>query len=138
MQLNDMAKWNITSISLTGYDSYDYTYTYPQVLYLMEPDVGSVNLAIELLDKLLNGEVLEGPYTFDPIVPKINTRTSAQKPTTTIEEETKEEVEETPQVEEEKTTEEEPTEMKEETEEPSETEKLTEEGLLPTEEEKTE
>lgn len=132
MQLNDMAKWNITSISLTGYDSYDYTYTYPQVLYVMEPDVGSVNLAIELLDKLLNGEVLEGPYTFDPIVPKINTRTSAQKPTTTIEEETKEEPE-TNEIEE--PTEEPAQEAAEEqpTEPAEEQEQLTGEGLLPTE-----
>ena len=54
MQLNDMPKWNITSYSLTGYDAKDYTYTYNQLLYVMQPDEDSVIEAIDLINKVLN------------------------------------------------------------------------------------
>lgn len=65
MQLSDMATWNITSISLEGYDSKNYTYTYNQLLYVMEPYVESVDLARDLVDKTISGEKLEKTYTID-------------------------------------------------------------------------
>ena len=63
MQLKDMSSWNITSYSLTGSDSKDYTYTYNQLLYVMKPDEDSVNEAIQMIDKVLNDEQLEASYT---------------------------------------------------------------------------
>lgn len=64
MQLNDMAKWNITSYNLTGYDSYNYTYSPTGVAkpYVMEPDNDSVLKATELVNKVIAGEVLESSY----------------------------------------------------------------------------
>lgn len=62
MQLNDMSSWNITSYSLSGKDSHNYTYTYNQLLYVMEPDQDSVLEAIELINKVINGEQLDGSY----------------------------------------------------------------------------
>lgn len=62
MQLNDMSSWNITSYSLTGIDSSNYTYTYYQLLYVMEPDEDSVNEAISMIDSVINGETLENSY----------------------------------------------------------------------------
>ncbi|MBR6689769.1 MAG: LCP family protein [Bacilli bacterium] len=63
MQLKDMSSWNITSHSLTGKDSKDYTYTYNQLLYVMKPDTASIDEAIELINNVLNGEQLENSYT---------------------------------------------------------------------------
>ena len=62
MQLNHMPKWNVTSYSLTGYDAKDYTYTYNQLLYVMEPDEDSVSEAIALINKLLSGDASESSY----------------------------------------------------------------------------
>jgi len=62
-QLKDMTGWNIHSYSLTGKDATDYTYTYNQLLYVMKPDIESVNEAIVLIDSILNGEELENSYT---------------------------------------------------------------------------
>ena len=62
MQLKDMPSWNVTSYSLAGSDSKDYTYTYNQLLYVMKPDDNSVSEAISLIDKVLNGETLENSY----------------------------------------------------------------------------
>lgn len=62
MQLNDMTPWNVTSYSLTGYDSSNYTYTYNQKLYVMEPDSDSISEAMDLIEKTLNGEHLDGSY----------------------------------------------------------------------------
>lgn len=62
MQLNDMKSWNVTSYSLTGSDSYDYTYTYNQLLYVMNPDNDSVIEAINMIDKVLNDEILNSSY----------------------------------------------------------------------------
>ncbi len=61
-QLNDMTPWNITSYSLTGSDSTNYTYTYNQLLYVMEPNQSSIDEARELIDKVLKGEKLESTY----------------------------------------------------------------------------
>ena len=61
-QLNDMSKWNVTSYSLEGENSSNYTYTYNQLLYVMEPVEDSVNAAKELIQQVINGEKLEGSY----------------------------------------------------------------------------
>lgn len=71
MQLNDMTSWNVTSYSLTGHDSTNYTYTYNQKLYVMEPDSDSISEAMDLIEKTLNGEHLDGSY-------KENTGTSSK------------------------------------------------------------
>lgn len=66
MQLKDNASWTITSNSLTGIGSYDYTYTYPyQELYVMNPDEESVSKAKEMISKVANGEKLESSYDSD-------------------------------------------------------------------------
>lgn len=45
-QLNDMSKWSVESISVTGTDSNNYTYSMGNILlYVMEPDVKSVSNA---------------------------------------------------------------------------------------------
>ena len=45
-QINDMAKWTVTSISLDGYDASRYTYSYGGApLYVMEPDEESITAA---------------------------------------------------------------------------------------------
>ena len=62
MQLNDMAKWTVTSFGLEGTDSMNYTYTYYQMLYVMEPVEESVEQAKDLIQQVLNGEKLEGSY----------------------------------------------------------------------------
>ena len=61
-QLNDMPKWNVTSYSLEGENSSNYTYTYNQLLYVMEPVEDSVNTAKELIQQVINGEKLESSY----------------------------------------------------------------------------
>lgn len=45
-QLNSMDKWTTRSISVTGTDSHNYTYSMGNMmLYVMEPDVSSINIA---------------------------------------------------------------------------------------------
>lgn len=80
MQLNDMSTWNITSYSLTGKDSNNYTYTYNQLLYVMEPDEDSVTEASLLIDKVISGESLDGSYgDVNGSVNKVNKTTSSTK-----------------------------------------------------------
>lgn len=56
-QLNTMPKWNITSQSVNGRDSSNYTYSYPsQKLYVMEPDMSTVELAKTKIKEALNNE----------------------------------------------------------------------------------
>ena len=62
MQLKDMPSLNVKSYSLSGSDAKDYTYTYNQLLYVMNPDENSVLEAIELIDSVINGEKLENSY----------------------------------------------------------------------------
>lgn len=98
MQLNDMAKWNVTSISLNGYDAYDYTYSYPsQTKYVMKPNEETVNNAIDLINKVLNGELLESSYEeatdiknpteYTPVVtpkPSVPSQIEIKKPTISL------------------------------------------------------
>ncbi len=53
-ELKEPSKWQITSINLNGTDSYDYTYSYQKTkLYVMEPDLESVENASDQIKKLL-------------------------------------------------------------------------------------
>ena len=66
MQLVNNQKWTITSNSLTGRGSMEYTYTYGyQSLYVTIPDDDSVNSSKELIAKVTNGEMLESSYDSD-------------------------------------------------------------------------
>lgn len=62
MQLDDMSPWNITSYSLSGVDARNYTYTYNQSLYVMEPDIESVSEAKQLIQSTLGNKKLDSSY----------------------------------------------------------------------------
>ena len=63
MQLNDNASWNITSNVLSGTGASEYTYSYKgQKLYVMIPDDSSVNDAIDLINQVVSGQMLDGSY----------------------------------------------------------------------------
>lgn len=63
MQLKDMAKWTVTSFSLDGGDSAEYTHTYgSQKLYVMIPYEDSITQAKTLISSVVNGEKLAGSY----------------------------------------------------------------------------
>lgn len=97
MQLNDMASWNITSYSLNGSDSYEYTYSYSaQKLYVMEPDMDTVNEATSLINAVNNGDTLDSSYSSEASNIK-NPITIVKKPEVKVpEEEPSEEPEEEP------------------------------------------
>lgn len=62
-QLSDGSKWTITSTSLNGTDSSNYTYTYSnQLLYVMEPNLDSIDEAKAMIKKVYNNEVLSASY----------------------------------------------------------------------------
>lgn len=64
MQLSKMYKWTITSNSLSGEDSSNYTYSYPsQKLYVMETIDESVDYASELILSVMEGRKLD--YVYD-------------------------------------------------------------------------
>ena len=66
MQLVNNKKWTITSNSLSGTGSSEYTYTYPyQALYVTIPDEESIKLSKELISKVTEGEMLESSYDGD-------------------------------------------------------------------------
>lgn len=66
MQLVNNQKWTITSNSLSGTGSSEYTYTYPyQALYVTIPDEESIKLSKELISKVTEGEILESSYDGD-------------------------------------------------------------------------
>jgi hypothetical protein len=114
MQLRTGSKWVITSNSLTGTGSSEYTYTYPyQALYVTVPDKESVALSKEMISKVTKGEILESSYSGDANdihsvtksnVYKATNSTPKKKATTTTK---KVEVKEKNQVEEPETTDEE-------------------------------
>ena len=59
MQLSDGAAWNIVSSAVVGTDSKDYCYSSgDEILYVMEPDYGSVETAAGFMDRVLNGETI--------------------------------------------------------------------------------
>ena len=66
MQLVNNAKWTITSNSLTGTGSMEYTYSYGyQSLYVTIPSDDSIKTAKELIAKVTEGELLESSYNGD-------------------------------------------------------------------------
>ena len=83
MQLNDMASWNISTYSLEGADSRDYTYSGGNVqLYVMEPVLGSVEEATKLINSVIKDKKLEVVYEYDgPIntVTKTNASNNSKK-----------------------------------------------------------
>lgn len=63
MQLSNNAKWTLTSTSLDGTDSSNYTYTYSnQLLYVMEPNIDSIESAKTMIAQVYNGEKLTASY----------------------------------------------------------------------------
>ncbi len=91
MQLDSNAKWTITSNSVEGYDSSNYTYSAPsQKLYVMTPKKESVEEATNLIKSVTNGERLEASYAEKSsdvhsvkVVPKPSSGSSSKKTTTT-------------------------------------------------------
>lgn len=62
-QIDSNAKWNITSISLDGSGSSEYTYSAGnQKLYVMIPDVDSINDAKSKIKDVVDGKMLESSY----------------------------------------------------------------------------
>ena len=62
-QIREMAKWNVTSVNLDGYDGSGYTYSYSwELLYVMIPDDDSVLDAQQKIKEVLAGETLESSY----------------------------------------------------------------------------
>lgn len=81
-QIDKMPKWNIASISVNGSDSENYTYSYgTQKLYVMEPDVSTVNYAIETINKVMKGEAIDVVNT--QTKPVSSNNISTKKTTTT-------------------------------------------------------
>lgn len=63
MQLSNNVNWSITSTSLDGTDSSNYTYTYNnQLLYVMEPNLDSISAAQEMINQVYNGSNLTSSY----------------------------------------------------------------------------
>lgn len=55
LQVSKNINWSTESISVTGYDSSNYTYSYPgQLLYVMEPDYNSLNTAKSRIKEIIN------------------------------------------------------------------------------------
>ncbi len=78
MQLDDMAKWNVTSIALDGTNGSEYTYSYRnQKLYVMIPTESTIKNAQEKISSVFNGEKLDSSYT------ESNTTNSVTKKTST-------------------------------------------------------
>lgn len=90
-QIDKMPKWQIASISLNGSDSENYTYSYgSQMLYVMEPDISTVNYAHDTIVKVMNGEPIDIVSTStDPnsanntSTPMVNSTTTTGTTTTT-------------------------------------------------------
>lgn len=58
-QLFNGGDWNVVSYSVTGTNSSAHTYSMPgRSVYVMEPDMDSVELGKELLERVKNGEIL--------------------------------------------------------------------------------
>ena len=57
-QIDKMPSWNIESIQVNGFNSYNYTYSmgYNYYLWVMEPDWDSVNVAKTKINEVLNEE----------------------------------------------------------------------------------
>ena len=81
-QLSDNAKWNITSYSLDGTNSRQYTYSYKSnKLYVMIPDETTISKAKSLIKDVIDGKKLEASY--DGIVSNVNSVTKSETKKTT-------------------------------------------------------
>lgn len=61
MQLNEGGAWSIYSIAATGTGESNYTYSMPErTLYVMNPDTESIQKIIDLMNRVENGEKIEG------------------------------------------------------------------------------
>ena len=61
MQLDEGGAWNIYSIAATGTGESNYTYSMPErTLYVMNPDMESVQKIINLMKRVADGEKIEG------------------------------------------------------------------------------
>lgn len=61
MQLNEGGSWSIYSVAATGSNGNEITYSMPGFsTYVMYPDMNSVNTIIDLMNRVENGEKLEG------------------------------------------------------------------------------
>lgn len=61
MQLNKGGAWNIYSIAATGTGESNYTYSMPgRLLYVMNPNQDSINKISDLMDRVSDGEKIEG------------------------------------------------------------------------------
>ena len=59
MQLSDGADWNIRSFAVKGYDAGGYTYSMPgYVAYYMKQNANSIRQAVDLMQRVLNGEII--------------------------------------------------------------------------------
>ena len=60
MQLSDMASWNVQSYAITGTGASATNYSMPKGVYsyVMYPNQNTVDLATELLDRVMAGEIL--------------------------------------------------------------------------------
>ena len=58
MQLSDNASWNVVTYSVNGQGKTSTTYSLNQSLYVMEPDMNTVNHAKEMIDKVFAGETI--------------------------------------------------------------------------------
>lgn len=62
-ELENPGGWNITSTSLTGTGTMDYTYSYStQKLYVTIPNEDSITKGKELINKVIEGSILESSY----------------------------------------------------------------------------
>ena len=63
-QLADNPQWNITSMAAEGTGDNQHCFSYSgQALYVMQPNQESVDAIKEAMDKVENGETLEGGTT---------------------------------------------------------------------------
>lgn len=59
MQLSEMPKWDIQSYAVSGSGDYQETYSWPgEKLWVMQPDMKTVEYARELVQRVLDGELL--------------------------------------------------------------------------------
>ena len=60
MQLSDMAQWEVRSFAVTGYGDTKTTYSMPGTgAYVMHPNQKSVEHAAALMQRVLDGEILQ-------------------------------------------------------------------------------
>ena len=90
MQLANNYSWTITTNSLDGTNSSNYTYSIPnQKSYVMEPDETSIEKAKELIEEVTNGKVLENTYNGDSANYNTVTKNSRTNDNTTTKQEEK-------------------------------------------------